>query len=170
MAKRILLIVGLVIVLLLISGCASTPDDGTGKPPVSERIDAILSIPIEGMEEPETQRCLSNMRVRNFKPLGDRHLLFEGRGGQYWVNTLRTRCYDLRHGTVLSVRSSGMSNQYCDGDRFAVGDWFTWPWYRRWPWSWGTPWQTTGSACVLGKFQPVTEQQVDDIFFELKQN
>ncbi len=101
--------------------------------------------------------------------MGDYHLLFEGRRGRYWVNTMRTRCPDLRHGTVLRVRTAGLSNRYCDGDRFEVGDWFTWPWYRRWPWRWGVPWTSSG-FCVLGKFHAVNEAQVDDILFELKQN
>ena len=50
----------------------------------------------------------------------------------------------------------------CEMDTFYVADWFGWPWYRRWPWYWGWGWGASAS-CTLGKFQPVTEQQVDAI-------
>jgi hypothetical protein len=50
----------------------------------------------------------------------------------------------------------------CDMDTFAADDWFMWPWYQRWPWYWGTSW-STGMTCSLGKFQPVTEAQVEAI-------
>jgi hypothetical protein len=47
-------------------------------------------------------------------------------------------------------------------DTFEVAEWFEWPWYRRWPWRWGLDWGT-GMRCTLGKFQPVTRSQVDEI-------
>ena len=43
-----------------------------------------------------------------------------------------------------------------------VLDWFAWPWYRRWPWRWGMNYGV-GMRCTLGKFQPVSQAQVDDI-------
>jgi len=55
----------------------------------------------------------------------------------------------------------------CDMDSFEVTDWFDWPWYRRWPWHWGGSWGV-GMRCTLGKFQPVTEDQVNAITELLK--
>jgi len=85
--------------------------------------------------------------------------------GKLWVNTLRGRCHDLRHGDVLIVRKSS-GTRMCDMDRFEVSDWFDWPWYRRWPWQWGS--FGSGASCGLGKFQPVTEAQVQEIEALLK--
>ena len=50
----------------------------------------------------------------------------------------------------------------CELDTFQVADWFDWPWYRRWPWHWGGNWGM-GPRCMLGKFQPVTADQVAEI-------
>jgi hypothetical protein len=73
---------------------------------------------------------------------------------------LRHRCLDLRHGDILRIRSFSFS-RICDTDRFAVDDWFEWPWYSRWPWQWGA-W-STGMTCTLGQFYPVSEGQVEEI-------
>ena len=74
---------------------------------------------------------------------------------------MRTRCTDLRHGDVLVVRKFSGS-RLCDTDTFEVAEWFDFPWYRRWPWHWGSGWGS-GLRCSLGKFQPVTEAQVEAI-------
>lgn len=149
----------LVAIALFGTGCATTPDDGTGKQPIGERINEVLDLPYEGGEEPELQRCLSESRIRNFEPLGDRHMLFEGRRGEYWVNRLRGRCPDLDGNTLLSVRTGGLINQFCDGDRFSLRDWFT-----------AGRGRNLSAVCSLGKFQSVTEAQVQDILFEIDQN
>jgi hypothetical protein len=144
----------------LVAGCAVSPEVETRRQAIEADIDEILSLPLDPSEYGETKRCLSDMEYRNFRPLDDRHILFEGRRGKLWINTLRGRCSDLRYGDVLIVKQFSGSRM-CDSDRFAVTDWFDWPWYRRWPWHWGT-WGT-GPACVLGKFQPVTPAQVAEI-------
>ncbi len=121
----------------------------------------ILSQPLDVEQYGETKRCLRDADYRSFRALDERHILFEGRRGEYWVNTLRQRCPDLRHGDILVVRQFSGSRM-CDADRFSAEDWFTWPWYRRWPWRWGSAWHT-GMTCALGEFQPVTEAQVAEI-------
>lgn len=148
-------------VALLFAGCATTPEAEQRRQDVESDIDEILSLQLDPDEYGETKRCLSEHEYRRFRPLGDRHILFEGRKGQLWINTLRGRCSDLRHGDVLVIRSFG-TTRMCDMDSFQVADWFDWPWYRRWPWRWGTTWNT-GMRCSLGKFQPVLEGQVQEI-------
>ena len=49
------------------------------------------------------RRCLGDMDYRHFRALDEKHILFEGRRDRLWVNTLRTRCSDLRFGDVLVV-------------------------------------------------------------------
>ena len=146
---------------LFLAGCATSPEVESRRQAIEADIDEVLSYELDPAEFGETKRCLSDTQYRNFRPLGDRHILFEGRRDRQWINTLRGRCHDLRWGDVLVIRSfSGM--RMCDMDRFYVTDWFAWPWYRRWPWQWGNSW-SSGIACTLGKFQPVTEAQVAEI-------
>ncbi len=149
------------IALLFLVGCATSPEAESRRLAIEADIDAILSQPLDPAGLPEMKRCLADNDYRHFRALDERHILFEGRSDRLWVNTLRGRCSDLRYGDVLVVRSfSGM--RLCDMDRFAVADWFDWPWYRRWPWQWGGSWHT-GMSCTLGKFQPVTADQVAEI-------
>lgn len=148
------------------TGCATTPDTEARRQAAEADISEILSMPLDPSEFGETKRCLADREYRSFRALDDRRILFEGRRDQQWINTLRSRCPDLRHGSVLVVGSFNGSRM-CDMDRFEVADWFEWPWYRRWPWHWGSRW-ATGMTCTLGKFQPVTEAQVSEIEAILK--
>ena len=146
---------------LLCASCATSPEVESRRQAIEADITEILSAPLDPAEFGETKRCLSESEYRNFRALDDRRILFEGRRGKQWINTLRTRCPELRHGQVLIVKSFS-ARRMCDADRFEVAEWFDWPWYRRWPWSWGGSWGT-GATCALGKFQPVTEAQVAEI-------
>lgn len=147
-------------VLLLLPACATSPDAEARRAAMEADIDEILSYEHDPAEYGETKNCLADHEYDNFRPLGDRHILFEGRRDKLWINTLRGRCTDLRHGDVLVVKPT-MGSRMCDMDRFKVAEWFDYPWYRRWPWSWGG-WGS-GAPCSLGKFQPVTEAQVAEI-------
>ena len=151
---------------LLGAGCASSPEVAERRRAMEAEIDAILSEPLEPAELGATKRCLSDHEYRNFRAIDDRRIVFEGRRGKLWLNTLRTRCPDLRHGRVLQVRSTWTVGRICELDNFMAGDWFSWPWYRRWPWYWG-PWGT-GATCTFGEFQPVTSGQIDAIEAVLK--
>ena len=146
--------------LLLLPGCATSPEAETRRQAIEADIDEVLSYELDPAEFGTIKRCLAEHEYRGFRPLGVRHILFEGRGEKLWVNTLRGRCNDLRWGDVLVIRQFG-DRRMCDADRFEVADWFDYPWYRRWPWHWGS-WGT-GATCALGKFQPVTQAQVDEI-------
>lgn len=147
--------------LLLLAGCATSPESETRRLAAQADIDQILSMPLDPTEFGETKRCLSDNEFRSFRALDDRHILFEGRRDKRWINTLRMSCPDLRWGDVLVVRQFS-EMRMCDADRFQVADWFDWPWYRRWPWRWGSGWGTR-MQCSLGKFQPVTADQVVEI-------
>lgn len=146
---------------LLFASCATSPEAESRRKAIEADIESILSEPLDPAEFGETKRCLADREYDNFRALDDNHLLFESRRGKQWINTLRTRCPDLRFGTALRVKSYSWS-RICDMDRFQVGDWFDWPWYRRWPWDWNSSWGMD-MHCALGKFQPVTEDQVAEI-------
>ena len=147
------------VALLLLAGCATSPEAESRRLAMEADIQDILSQAVPA-ELGTSKRCLSDHEYRGFRALNEQYLLFEGRRGKLWINELRSRCYDLRHGHVLMVRSFS-PRRICDMDRFEVADWFHWPWYRRWYWPgyWGPSWGT-GVQCSLGKFQPVTEAQV----------
>ncbi len=147
--------------LLLLAGCATSPEAETRRPAIESDTDSILSQPLDPAEFCKTKRSLADREYHGFRALDDKHILFEGRRDKMWINTLRSRCPDLRFGHVLRVNSFSWS-RICDMDRFLVGDWFDWPWYRRWPWHWRSDWGM-GMHCTLGQFQPVTEGQVAEI-------
>jgi hypothetical protein len=145
---------------LLVAACAVSPEAEERRRAMEEEIGFILAEPLDVEQFGETRRCLRDVDFRNFRVLDDKRILFEGRRGRLWLNTLRTRCPDLRYGSILIVRPTLTMGRMCDMDTFRVGDWFDWPWYRRWPWQWGWGWGASGN-CVLGEFQPVTESQVN---------
>lgn len=139
----------------------TSPEAEERRQAIESDIADILSVQLDPAEFGETRRCLADSEYRSFRALDDRRILFEGRRGRLWLNTLRTHCPDLRFGDVLVVRSFS-AMRMCDMDSFQVTDWFDWPWYRRWPWHWGGNWGM-GTPCSLGRFQPVTEAQVEEI-------
>ena len=151
----------LLAVILLCSGCATSPEAENKRQQIDADIEAVLTEAASVAELGPPKRCLADREYDNFRVLDDRHILFKHRRGEYWINTLRTRCPDLRYAFTLRVESLSWS-RICDTDKFLVSDWFGWPWYRRWPWRWGGSWGT-GVPCHLGKFQAVTEEQVAEI-------
>ena len=144
--------------LLLVTGCATSPEEEDRREAIEADILDILQLSLG--EDVKPLRCLSELQYRGIRPLDEKHLLFTGKGDQQWINILRHRCSDLRHGSVLRVRSHSTMH-ICSTDRFAVDDWFEWPWYSRAPWRWGA-W-STGMTCTLGQFYPVTEAQLAEI-------
>jgi hypothetical protein len=141
--------------LLFLASCAVSPEAEERQRAMEEEIEAILSEPLAG----EPERCLADHEYRSFRAIDDRRILFEGRRGELWLNTLRTRCPDLRHSSVLVVRSIYTMRRICNMDSFQVTDWFAWPWYQRWPWYWGWGWGA-GATCVLGEFQRSVKIQI----------
>ncbi len=156
------IVFALLVPMVCCSSCAISEEAQMRREAVEADIQAILSEPLDKEQYGDIERCLSRHEYRSFRALDDKRLPFEGRRGKLWINTLRHRCPDLRHATVLRVRSFSSMGRMCDMDTFAADDWFVWPWYRRWPWYWGRTW-STGMTCALGKFQPVSEAQVEAI-------
>lgn len=145
---------------LIVAGCAVSPEAEERRAAIEADIEEILSLSLNVEELGEPERCLSDVQYRSFRALGERHILFEGSRDRLWVNSLRSRCVDLRHGDVLVTRQF-QSRRLCKDDQFAVAEYFDLPYYRRWPWNWGR-WPT-GPVCFLGEFQPVSQEQVDEI-------
>lgn len=155
-AVKIAIVVVGAAAFLLLPGCATSPEAEARRASAEADIDEIMSYELDPAEYGEVRRCLSEHDFDDFRPLGDRHILFEERRGKLWINTLRGRCSDLRHSDVLVVRRY-MGSRMCEMDHFRVGDWFDFTTGRR-PSDWGA-----GATCVLGGFHPVTEAQVAEI-------
>lgn len=142
--------------LLTAAGCATSPEDEDRRKAMEADIDEILAYENDPAEVGEPRNCLSENEFRSHRPLGNRHLLFEGKRGQLWVNVLRGRCSSLDTNSVLVMKPS-LSGRLCEMDRFNVV-------YR---------FESLSSArsapsCVLGEFKPVTEAQVEEIEARLK--
>ena len=144
----------------VVSGCAGTEEIEERRAAINADIEEILSLTLQSEDFGEPERCISETQYRNFEPLGDRHMLFEGSRDRLWVNTLRGRCFDYRDGDVLITRPFS-ARRLCDGDRFEVAEWFELSRYSGWPWSAGR--LPAGPTCSFGKFQPVSQGQVDEI-------
>ena len=139
-----------ILVPLALAACATTAEQQQREVDKQRAIEAILT---EASEFTETERCLSPSQYRDIRILDDRHIVFEGRRGQLWRNTLPMRCPDLDRSSVLRIDRVTGAGSLCRLDSFQVFDWLDSPWYRRWPWD-------KGPSCSLGDFQPVNELQV----------
>ena len=155
-AVKIAILVAGAAAFLLLPGCATSPEAEARRAAAEADIDEIMSYELDPDEYGTAKKCLADHQYDDFRPLGDRHILFEGRRGKLWINVLRGRCSDLRHSDVLVVRQY-LGSRTCDMDRFRVADLFDFT-ARGQPSDWGT-----GATCVLGEFHPVTEAQVAEI-------
>lgn len=135
--------------LLVLAGCAVSPEEELRRQEMEADIDDILSQHVDPAEYGEPTNCLRDSQVRRYRSLGNRHLLFEGRQGQLWVNFLRGRCPSLDQYSVFIMRPS-VAGRLCDMDHFAVVDRI------------GSP-TIAAPTCSLGEFKPVTEAQVKEI-------
>lgn len=147
-------------VSLAVTGCSGTAEIAERRAAIFGDIEDVLSLTVQSEDHVEPQRCLTESQYRNFTPLGDRHLLFEGRGNALWVNTLRGRCADIPDGDVLLTRSF-TGRRLCDGDQFTVANWFNLGRSTRAPFSRGG--LPPATRCSLGRFQRVSEGQVAEI-------
>ena len=116
-------------------------------------IDEILTYELDETEVGEIKNCLYDKDYRNFRALGDRHVLFEGRNDKQWINVLRGRCSDLRYNDIF-IMQKNLAGRVCDMDRFGVID-------RADPTAIQRGVGGAGS-CILGEFKPVTKMQVDE--------
>ena len=145
----------IVAALLLVVGCGVSPLDEERRLEKMEAIADVLSYELDPLEFGETKRCLSENEIRHYRAIDNEHILFSGRRDRLWINKLRSSCPGLRPDSVLVVRKFGGS-QICSQDMFEAPDRFGGSWTVG-------PVTGTGVRCVFGEFQPVTQDQVDEI-------
>lgn len=137
--------------LLVLTGCATSPEEEFRRQEMEADIDEILGYELDPLEYGEPRDCLSDSTYRSYRALGNRHLLFQGRQGQQWVNVLRGRCSGLDQNSTFIIKPS-MSGRLCALDRFNVVDPIG-----------SLSRASTAPTCILGVFKPVTEAQVKEI-------
>ncbi len=121
-----------------------------------EALQDILNTPLSSEAYTgDEERCLSSFAYRSIDVLDDQHVLFRGSGDKMWLNKLRQRCIGLRKDETL--RFELRNNRVCDLDNFQALD------------SFGLGGQISGN-CVLGKFTPVTPEQVEAIELAFKES
>ncbi len=94
----------------------------------------------------ETTDCVYARDVKQFEILNDSTLLLIGRLDRRWVNRLNTRCAGLRKNMVLNVSRFG--SQICANDRITATS------------RGAVRGEGPVANCLLGKFEPVTPEQV----------
>ena len=113
-----------------------------------------MAVPAAGSEilvdEPEavegTEDCVWTRTLRRTEVLDDRNILFFMTGGKIYRNFLPRRCHSLSNRRAFSYETR--VSQLCRSDRITVLDTLGFG---------GVP----GPSCALGKFYPVTENEVE---------
>ena len=125
--KALILTVVAIWVAGLLGACATTP---AGSDEEEARLHALLSANAD-----KGIRCLSVTQYDSVQILGDRTLLFKGRGKKVWANELTSPCPGMHKDDVLIFDLRG--SQVCSLD-------------------WVTPtrpgWLHAGPKCSLGEF------------------
>ena len=141
--------------LFLVVGCGVSPLDEERRLEKQAAIADVLSYQLDPLEYGETKPCLREMEFRHYRAIDNEHILFSGTRDRLWINKLRGSCPGLRPDSVLVIRKFGGS-QICSKDTFGGPERFGGPWTLG-------PTSGTGVRCVFGEFQPVTQEQVDEI-------
>lgn len=116
---------------------AAPANPGTVLPSLGELLELDAAV-----DYGESKRCLSLHKFKKVKALDENHILFEVRGGKYYLVQLERRCPGLRPQNAVSYEPR--SSRLCAMDRVrGVG-------------------VTAGFSpnCQLGRFQSITEEQL----------
>ena len=106
------------------------------------------TVPGDSLSElnPGAELCLGLIRIDDSEILDARHMLFTTTDKQKYLNTLPKKCGSMGPGDTYSFRTS--MNRLCRGDVITI----LYP---------GGLDFIPGASCVLGMFEPVTQEQVD---------
>jgi len=107
--------------LLVLAGCATSPEEERERMEKEADIDEIVNYQLDETEVGTDKKCLPDKDYLTFRALGPRHLLFEGKNDKMWINVLRGRCSGLRFHNVFITKPAN-PGRLCDMDRFGVAD------------------------------------------------
>lgn len=116
---------------------ANPPNPGTVLPSLDELLERDTAV-----DYGESKRCLSLHKFKRVQALDENHILFEVRGGKYYLVQLERRCPGLRPQNAVSYEPR--SSRLCAMDRVRGAG------------------VTAGFSpnCQLGRFQSITEEQL----------
>jgi hypothetical protein len=134
----------------MLGACAAKGDSVKAPPPTVEEV---LASSMTDADYGKPQRCLQTSQYESIEVLDKKHLLFEGRGGKYWLNTLRLECPGLRRDEVLQLDLT--TNRVCNLDTvtaIAVRRFYI---------------DRVSATCSLGEFQPIPKEQAEFLLKEM---
>ena len=144
----------LVAVGLALGACATQPQPVADSTP-SPSVDEILASAPQPDGNSQPVRCLSDAAYTDVEVINSELLLFHGLGDRMWLNRTRSACLGSRIDPVLAFDMR--DRRLCDLDSVAVAD------------NLGGYW-STGAACSLGKFAPVSPEQAELVRAELSRS
>ncbi len=134
----------LLIATLLLGACGIKGGAAKTPPPT---VDQILASSLSATDYGKPDRCLQTSEYNRIEVLDKKHLLFEGRGGKFWLNTLRNDCPGLRKGAVLQLDLT--TSRACNLDTVTAIE---------------TRWHTIdkiSATCSLSEFVPIPKEQAE---------
>jgi hypothetical protein len=140
--------------LMILSGCATSPEEERERLDREADIDEIVNYQLDASEVGTDKNCLADKDYVRFRALGPRHLLFEGKKDKLWINVLRGRCSGLRFHNMF-ITKPRTPGRLCDMDRFEAAN-------RSDP-STLQRLGTAGNKCMLGVFKPAVKAQVEEL-------
>ena len=141
----------LIVTCLVLAACGTRGDTPHEPPPTVEEI---LATALGDADYGKPERCLQTSQYTRIIVLDRKHLLFEGRGGKYWLNTLRLECPGLRKDAVLQLDLN--SARICNLDTVTAIE-------TRW-----LSIDRVSATCSLGDFLPVPEEQAEFLKREVR--
>ena len=139
---------------LVLGACATQPEPfAKMTPPPS--VDEILASAPQPNGDAQPVRCLSDTAYTDVEVINSELLLFHGLGDRKWLNRTRAACLGSRIDPVLAFDMR--HRRLCELDSVAVAD------------NLGGYW-STGAACSLGRFAPVSPEQAELVRAELSRS
>ena len=136
---------------LLLAACGTT--GGTAKTP-PPTVEEVLASSLSEADYGKPERCLQTSEYTRIEVLDKKHLLFEGRGGKYWLNTLRNECPGLRKGAILQLDLT--SSRVCNLDTVTAIE------SRRFYFD------RVSATCSLHEFVAIPEEQAEFLKNEIR--
>ena len=137
--------------LSFLLACAALAQDSPADPPTDPEISADEVVNEDFWIDREGERCINTRNIRDTDIIDERTILFELRGGDFYVNYLRNACRSLLREERFSYRTTG--GRLCNVDSIRVLEQF------------GGSIQE-GMSCGLGMFFPITEEEAEFIALE----
>ncbi len=141
--RRLIILVSALAVAL--SACASRPEEKGEAEEKPLTVEEVLATTLGEEAYGNVERCLPQHAYDRTEVLDQQHILFWGRGGKAWLNTLSAKCPGLRKRDTLTFELT--QSQLCRMDTVSSVDYGIF----------GV--QRVSGRCALGDFVEIGEEQ-----------